>query len=216
MLRGELGFVPVLFTLLVIMAIFYFASGGIFLKAENISNLAGQIPFTGILGLGVIMVLLLGEIDLSIAVVSTLCAVIMAVLTERKGDPAWVAIMAALLSGAFIGFINGFFIAIIRVPSFIVTLAGSIGYTGLLLYLLQGQATLIISNSFILAIAGTFLPNTLSIILATLVVLLYAAGLIFNYVRRKRAGLRLSSLFMADCPGCDSRSTRRGRSCSVE
>lgn len=194
MLRGELGFVPVLLTLLVIMAYFYFDSGGIFLKAENISNLAGQIPVIGILGLGVIMVLLLGEIDLSIAVVSTLCAVIMAVLSERAGAPAWVAIMAALLSGAFIGFINGFFVAIIRVPSFIVTLAGSIGYAGLLLYLLQGQATLIISNSFILAIAGTFLPNTLSIILAALVVLLYAAGLIFNYVRRKRAGLRTTSV----------------------
>lgn len=196
MLRGELGFVPVLLTLLVIMAYFYFTSGGIFLQSENISNLAGQIPTTtgGILGLGVIMVLLLGEIDLSIAAVATLCAVIMAVLTERSGAPAWVAIMAALLSGAFIGFINGFFVAIIRVPSFIVTLAGSIFYSGLLLYLLHGQATLIISNSFILAIALNFLPNTLSIVLGALVVLLFAAGLIFNYVRRKRAGLRTSSV----------------------
>ena len=197
-LRGELGFVPVLLTLLVIVAYFQIDSGGLFLSSQNISNLAGQIPTSigGILGLGVIMVLLLGEIDLSIAVVATLCSVIMAVLSERAGAPAWVAISAALLSGAFIGFINGFFVAVVRVPSFIVTLAGSIGYSGLLLYLLQGQATLIINNSFIVAIAGSansFLPNSLAIGLAALVVLLFAAGLIFNYVRRKRAGLRTSS-----------------------
>lgn len=197
-LRGELGFVPVLLTLLVIVAYFYIDSGGLFLSPQNISNLAGQIPSStgGILGLGVIMVLLLGEIDLSIAVVATLCSVIMAVLSERVGAPAWVAISAALLSGALIGFINGFFVAVIRVPSFIVTLAGSIGYSGLLLYMLQGQATLIVNNSFIDSIAGSansFLPNSLAIGLAVLVVVLFAAGLAFNYVRRKRAGLRTSS-----------------------
>ncbi len=197
-LRGELGFVPVVLTLLVIVTYFYVDSGGLFLSPQNVSNLAGQIPSTtgGILGLGVIMVLLLGEIDLSIAVVATLCSVIMAVLSERVGAPAWVAIMAALLSGALIGFINGFFVAVVRVPSFIVTLAGSIGYSGLLLYLLQGQATLIINNSFIDSIAGSaysFLPNFLAIGLAVLVVLLFAAGLGINYVRRKRAGLRTTS-----------------------
>jgi D-xylose transport system permease protein len=198
-LRGELGFVPVLLTLLVIMTYFQIDSGGLFLSSQNVSNLAGQIPTAtgGILGLGVIMVLLLGEIDLSIAVVATLCSIIMAVLSERVGAPAWVAISAALLSGALIGLINGFFVAVVRVPSFIVTLAGSIGYSGLLLYLLQGQATLIINNSFIVAIAGSpdsFLPNSIAIGLAALVVLLFAAGLGYKYVRRKRAGLRTSSL----------------------
>ncbi len=194
-LRGELGFVPVLLTLLVIVVYFQIDSGGLFLSSENISNLAGQIPTStgGILGLGVIMVLLLGEIDLSIAVVATLCSVIMAVLSERVGAPAWVAILAALLSGALIGAINGFFVAIVRVPSFIVTLAASIGYSGLLLYMLQGQATLIINNSVINGIAGNFLPNSLAIVVAAIVVLIFAGGLIFNYVRRKRAGLRTAS-----------------------
>jgi D-xylose transport system permease protein len=197
MLRGELGFVPVLLTLLVIVIYFQIVTGGLFLSPVNLSNLMGQIAYVGILGLGVIMVLLLGEIDLSIASVAVLCSVIMAVLSERAGVPGWIAILVGLLAGVVIGFINGFFVAVVRVPSFIVTLAASIGYAGLLLNLLHGQATLIISNDLILAIAGTaqsFLDNNVAIILSVIVVLLFAAGLAFNYVRRKRAGLRTSSL----------------------
>jgi len=197
LLRGDLGFLPVLITLVVIVIFFTIVSNGIFLRPENLSNLVGQIATIGILGLGVIMVLLLGEIDLSIASVSTLCSVVMGVLSERAGAPAWVAILAALLAGAVIGFINGYFVAVLRVPSFIVTLAGSIGYAGLLLNLLAGQSTLIINNSFIVAIAGSpqsFLPDYLGIALPAIAILLYAAGLIYTYLRRKRAGLRTSSI----------------------
>ena len=198
LLRGDLGFLPVLITLVVIVIFFTIVSNGIFLAPENLTNLVGgQIGTIGVLGLGVIMVLLLGEIDLSIASVSTLCSVVMAILSERVGAPAWVAILAALLTGAVIGLINGYFVAVLRVPSFIVTLAGSIGYAGLLLNLLAGQSTLIINNSFIVAIAGSaqsFLPDYLGIALPAIAVLLYAAGLIYTYVRRNRAGLRTSSL----------------------
>ncbi len=89
MLRGELGFLPVLLTLLVIVIYFQIATGGLFLTAVNLSNLMGQIAYVGIIGLGVIMVLLLGEIDLSIAAVAVLCSVIMATLSERHGVPGW-------------------------------------------------------------------------------------------------------------------------------
>jgi D-xylose transport system permease protein len=193
MLRGDLGFIPVLLTLIIVVVYFTIASRGIFLKPENLSNLVGQIATIGILGLGSIMVLLLGEIDLSVASVSVLCSVIMAVLSERLGVPGGVAILVALLAGAVIGLVNGLLVAVLRVPAFIVTLAGSIGYAGLLLNLLAGQSTLIINNGLILAIAGTprsFLPDSLGIGLPVLAVLLYALGLIFNYRRRKRSGLR--------------------------
>jgi D-xylose transport system permease protein len=193
LLRGDLGFVPVLLTLIVVVIYFSIATGGIFLSPENLSNLVGQIITFGILGLGVIMVLLLGEIDLSIAAVSVFCSVVMAVLTERYGVSALVAIPAAILTGAVVGLINGFFIAVLRVPSFIVTLAASIFYSGLLLNLLAGQSTLIINNSFIVSIVG-FLPTYLSIGLPFLAVLLYAISLIFGYMRRKRAGLRTVTL----------------------
>jgi D-xylose transport system permease protein len=197
LLRGDLGFVPVLVTLIVVVIYFSIVTGGVFLHPQNLSNLVGQIVTFGILGLGVTMVLLLGEIDLSIAAVSVFCAVVMAVLAERHAVPALIAILAGLLAGAVVGLINGFFVAIVRVPSFIVTLAASIFYSGLLLNLLAGQSTLIISNSFIVAIAGSaqsFLPNSLGIGLPLLAVLLYDVSLVVSYVRRKRAGLRTVSL----------------------
>ena len=197
LLRSDLGFIPVLFTLILVVVYFSIATGGIFLYAENLSNLVGQIATYGILGLGVIMVLLLGEIDLSIASVAVLCSVVMAVLSERHGVPALLAILIALVTGAVIGAINGFFVAVLRVPSFIVTLAGSIGYAGLLLHLLAPNSTLIINNSFIDAIAGSaksFLPDYLGIGLPAIALLLYAGGVIYNYLRRKRAGLRTTSL----------------------
>lgn len=197
LLRGDLGYIPVLITLIVIMAYFTIASGGIFLKPENLSNLVLQIATIGIIGLGEIMVLLLGEIDLSVAAVSVFCAVVMAVLSERAGVPGVVAILVALLAGALVGFINGFFIAYLRVPSFIVTLAASIFYSGLLLNLLAGQSTLIIRDPIIVGIAGTpisFLPDLFGIGLPVLGVLLYALSVSLNFMRRRRAGLRTVSL----------------------
>ena len=192
LLRVDLGFIPVLITLIVIVVFFAIATGGIFLSPRNFSELMQEIATIGSLGLGVTLVLLLGEIDLSIASVSVLCSVVMAVLSERMGASAFVAIGGALLVGALIGCVNGLFVAVLRVPSFIVTLAGFIGYAGLLLTLLNGQDTLPIRNGFILSIAGTptsFLINPLGIGLPTLGLLLYAGSLIFNYSRRRRLGL---------------------------
>src|SRR5947209_8218831 len=196
-MRVDLGFIPVLLTLIVIVVLFAITTGGIFLSPRNFSELTQEIATIGSLGLGVTLVLLLGEIDLSIASVSVLCSVVMAVLSERMGAPAFVSIGVALLAGALIGFVNGLFVAVLRVPSFIVTLAGFIGYAGLLLTLLNGQDTLIIRNGFILSIAGTptsFLIDPLGIGLPTLGLLLYIAGLLYNNSRRRRTGLRTKSL----------------------
>src|SRR5438270_13651609 len=106
MLRCDLGFIPVLLTLILVVVYFSVVSGGIFLTPENLSNLVGQIATIGILGLGSIMVLLLGEIDLSVASVSVLCSVIMAVFADRLGVPGPIAILLALVAGAIIGLIN--------------------------------------------------------------------------------------------------------------
>jgi len=197
LLRSDLGFLPVLLTLIVIVIIFSFSTGGIFLEPRNLSNLMNQVSYIGVLALGSTMVLLLGEIDLSVAVVGSLCAVVMAIFSERLGYPGGLAIVLGILAGAIVGFINGIFVAVLRVPSFIVTLAGSIGYSGLLLFLLAGQSTLIISNPLIDAIAGTstsFLTNVQGIGLPTIALLLYVASLIFVYVNRRRNGLREGSL----------------------
>lgn len=197
LLRGDLGFLPVLLTLIVVVIFFTVTTNGVFLFPRNLSSLAQQIAEKGLIGLGSILVLLLGEIDLSAAAVSVLCAVIMAICSERLGLPAGLSILIALASGAVIGAVNGLLVAIVRIPSFIVTLAGSIAYSGLLLALLAGQDTLPIRNSFIISIAGSpysFLPDIYGVGLPLLAVVLYAAALIYSYVSRRRKGLRTQSL----------------------
>src|SRR6266581_4317367 len=196
LLRGDLGFLPVLLTLVVIAIYFEIASGGFFFLPRNLSNLVLQIATIAIDSLGVTLVLLLGEIDLSIASVGTLGAVVMGVVSERLGLPAWEAIAAGLLVGVVAGAINGFFVAILRIPSFIVTLAASIGYAGLILRVLNGQATLIVHDPTITGIAGSdtsFLPDYLGVGLPTLALVLYGAALIFEQFARRRAGLRTRS-----------------------
>ena len=197
LLRNELGFFPVLMTLIIIMAVFGFSSP-FFLTPRNLSNLLLQIATIGVDALGVTLVLLLGEIDLSVAAVGTLGAVVMGILSVRVGLPAWEAIAIGLLTGAVVGFVNGLFIAVVRLPSFIVTLAGLIAYEGLLLYLLAGQSTLIINDSAINNIAGSptsYLPWYLGIGLPTVIALVYIVFVVLDQVNRRRAGLRTKPLW---------------------
>jgi len=197
LLRGDLGFLPVLLTLIIITLYFEITSHGLFFTPGNLSNLLQEAVAIGIAALAVTFVLLLGEIDLSVAAVGTLCAVIMGVLSERYHFTAAAAIIIAILAGALVGTFNGFFIAVLRIPSFIVTLAASIAYSGLLLTFLAGQSTLIISNSFILSIAGSslsFLPDVLGVGLPTLAVIIYAVAILLEQAQRRRAGLRTKSL----------------------
>ncbi|MDQ6662054.1 MAG: inner-membrane translocator [Chloroflexota bacterium] len=193
LLRNDLGFIPVLLTLIVIMIFFAITTNGLFVRPDNLTNLVLQIATTGIEALGVTLVLLLGEIDLSVAAVGTLSAVLMGVLAERAHLPGWEAVLIGLLTGAAAGLLNGVFVALIRVPSFIVTLAASIAYSGLLLYLLSNQSTLIVRDPFILSFAGSnnpYLPSLYGIGLPTLVLLIYVGALLFDQVRRRQAGLR--------------------------
>ncbi len=197
LLRNDLGFLPVLLTLILIVIFFTIASNGVFLYPENFSNLIVQSAPLGIAAVGIVLVLLLGEIDLSGAAVGVLCTVVMSILTERAHWSAGPAILVALICALIVGGVNGFFIAILRIPSFIVTLAASIAYSGLLLLLLNGQTTQIIRDPFVLAIAGTatsYLPDSLGIGLPVIAVLVYVGSLVFNYMSRRRAGLRAISL----------------------
>ncbi len=195
LLRTDLGFLPVLLTLIIISVFFQIASQvtigqGLFLTPRNVTNLMLQIATIGTVSLGAVLVLLLGEIDLSLAAVSSLCAVVMGVFSERLGLSAPFAILAGILMGALVGFINGVFIAVLRVPSFIVTLAASIGYSGLLLFLLSGQSTLPIRSETITAISNNYLPDIIGTGLPVLVVIGFVALTLWTEMRRRRAGLR--------------------------
>lgn len=197
LMRGDLGFIPVLLTLALITIYFQVTTSGVFLQARNLSNLTQQIVVISILGVAAVLVLLLGEIDLSLAAVAQACAAIMAVVSVYQNWNPWLAMLAGLGAGALIGLINGFFIAVLRVPSFIVTLAGSIGYAGFLLLVLGRQTTLIVRDPVIRSLAPTYLPPALGWGIPLVLVLLYGLGVWYERQRRTAAGLPLRSASQA-------------------
>ncbi len=194
-LRIDLGFLPVLITLIIVGIYFEFATNGDFLEPANLSNLGLQIVAIGTLGIAAVLVLLLGEIDLSLAAVSQCCAAIMGVLLIRQGWPSPVAIIFAILVGTLIGLGNGFFIAVLRIPSFIVTLAGSLGYAGLLLTVLLPQTTLQIRNDpFISSLSTSYLDAIWGIGIPVVGVGLYIAAQLYTRRQRLQSGLKVPSL----------------------
>lgn len=189
LMRGDLGFIPVLVTLALITLYFQLTTSGIFLQARNLTNLTQQIVVISILSTAAVLVLLLGEIDLSLAAVAQACAAIMATLSVYQNWGAIPSILAALVAGAIIGLVNGFFIAILRVPSFIVTLAGSIGYAGFLLLVLGRQTTLIVRDPVIRSLAPTYLNPVLGWGIPIVLAALYAIGVWYERRERLQAGL---------------------------
>ncbi|MCL6516127.1 MAG: ABC transporter permease [Alicyclobacillus sp.] len=177
---GELGLIPVLIGLVVIWVVFQSINGH-FLTGRNLSNLVLQIATIGMLGVGETFILLLGEIDLSIAAVSGVAAGVLVQLSVA-GVNAWLAILAAVLTGALIGLFQGWWVTYIGVPSFIVTLAGSLGYQGILLAMLGQEGTVPISDKFLLSIASSYLPAWLGWALAVVAV----AGVAWSVTRTRR------------------------------
>ena len=193
-LRGDLGQIPVVLALLIIAIYFQIATGGNFLRARNITEMIKEIITIGTLALGSVLVLLIREIDLSLGSVSGLGAGAMAVLSFGHGWPWPLAILAALVVGALCGAINGFFISVVRVPAFIVTLAALIGYQGLLLHIMLPTTTLPIRNPKLLAIATTYVPAYVGIGLPVIGVVIYAFTLMRERARRQRNALPIISL----------------------
>lgn len=162
MKKMELGILPVLGGLIVIVTVFGVLNEH-FLSAENLTNLMLQMAATGTISLGIIMVLLLGEIDLSAGSVSGLAAVVMTILAVKEHVPVGLAIAAAIGVAATIGILQGLIFTRIGVPSFVVTLAGLIGWQGLMLYLLGKGGTINLPfGGFIAMLSDTWLPSWLS------------------------------------------------------
>lgn len=191
--QSDLGALPVIVGLVIIWAVFQIANPN-FLTPLNLTNLMLQIAAMGTIAIGVVLILLLGEVDLSLGAVSGLSAAVMAVLNVKAGLPAPVAVLAGLLTGCLIGTLQGLWVARLRVPSFIVTLAGQLGWNGALLYVLGNTGTVNLRNPFILGLAGTFFPATVGWIVGILFVALYAFALVRRRQRRAAAGLSAQSM----------------------
>jgi D-xylose transport system permease protein len=165
-----------------------------FLSAFNLTNLVLQIAAVGTISIGVVLILLLGEIDLSVGAVSGLAAAVMAVLNVKHGWAAGPAIAAGLATGALIGLVNGFFVTQFNIPSFVVTLAGLLAWQGALLKVLGDTGTVNLSNDSIVGLTGTFYGTAFAWVLAVIVIGAFAASGLLERARRARAGLAPPSL----------------------
>nr|WP_119589559.1 sugar ABC transporter permease [Streptomyces scabiei] len=191
---GELGSLPVVIGLIVIWTIFQLQNDR-FLSADNLSNISYFLSATGMLAIGLVFVLLLGEIDLSVGSVSGLASTVFAVLAVNQGLSSWLAVVLAILTGIAIGALHGWFFARVGVPAFVVTLAGFLGWNGLMLWLLGDSGTINIPSDTgpirLLGQSSFFMDQAIigAWLLAGLAVVLSLVGNLNEQRRRRAAGV---------------------------
>jgi len=190
---GDIGSLPVIVGLVLIWAVFWFLNPN-FLTARNLTNLAVQTTDVGIVSAGIVLVLLLGEIDLSVGSVYGLSSAVMAVLNVKMGWPAVPAIAGGIITGALIGTLHGFWYTRFRIPSFVVTLAGLLAWFGLQLHVLGETGTINIYDPTIDQLAGRFFSPATGWIGAAIVVVVLGADVFIRRRRRAAAGLEAGSL----------------------
>ncbi|MFL5820114.1 MAG: sugar ABC transporter permease [Solirubrobacteraceae bacterium] len=186
--QGDLASLRVVVGLAVIWIIFQIQNDR-FLSAVNLTNLMLQITATGLISVGVVYVLLLGEIDLSVGAVSGLAAAAMAVLNVKHGWSPYLAVVAGVLTGTVIGTVQGALFTRFGIPSFVVTLAGLLAWQGALLYVLGETGTINLTDPKLTGLANTFYAPTVGWIVALVVIGAYAGGTLGAWRRRVAAGL---------------------------
>ncbi|MEV6982772.1 ABC transporter permease [Sphaerisporangium sp. NPDC051017] len=187
---GDMGALPAILGLLVLCTTFAILRP-VFLSAINFANLFTQGAAISVIAMGLVFVLLLGEIDLSAGWTSGVCAAVLAVAMTQNGLPWYVSVGAAILTGVVIGLALGALVAKLGIPSFVVTLAAFLAFQGALLVLVREGNNIAIRDPVIIAIENRYLPPALGWILYAVCVLAYAA---LQIVRaRRRAGRGLSA-----------------------
>jgi D-xylose transport system permease protein len=191
--QGDLASLRVIVVVAVIWVIFQ-SQNDRFLSAVNLTNLMLQITAVGLISVGVVYVLLLGEIDLSVGAVSGLCSAVVAVLNVKHGWNPYLAIAAGVLAGTTIGVIQGFLFSRFGIPSFVVTLAGLLAWQGALLQVLGATGTVNVTDPKITGLANTFYSDTFGWIVAAVVIGTFAGVILIGSRRRVAAGLEAQPL----------------------
>jgi D-xylose transport system permease protein len=194
---GDLGSLPIILGLIIIAIVFQTANSN-FLTAGNFVNLIVQSAAYALVAMGIVFVLLLGEIDLSVGYVSGVAGVLVALLLTPDGSvpPTAVAVIVALLAGAAIGTLHGLIITKIGIPSFVVTLAGLLGWNGVVLLLIGSRGTVILQNDFLIGLANNFMADGLAWALAVVVTALYVVTQLARVRSRRKANLPTEPLLL--------------------
>lgn len=187
-LGSELRLLPVALGLLALV-LFFATQSDVFLTSRNINNLLIQSTVTGIIAVGLVFVLLVGEIDLSVAATSGVASVLMSKLVVDIGMPIPVAIGFGIMTGVAIGAASGRWITLIGVPSFVVTLGVGLVLNGVQLLLLPRTGRYNLLGTGVEKIAATFISGALAWVLVLIGLALFTALRMSTIVARRRAGL---------------------------
>lgn len=185
---GDLGSLPVVVGLVLIWAVFQILNPN-FLSSRNLVDLTMQCAATGTIAIGVVLVLLIAQIDLSIGSISGLAAAIVAVGWIQLGWPAWLAIVVALVAALAVGLLYGILYTRFGVPTFVITLAGLLAVLGLQLRILgaHGSINLPYDSWFVRLGTTLFLPPWAAYALA----ILAAAGMFLSDWSRSRRRVKV-------------------------
>ena len=189
----ELRYFPVAFGLLLLF-IFFSIQSDVFFTSRNINNLLIHSTVTGIIALGLVFVLLVGEIDLSVAATSGVASVLMSKLIVDFGIPIPISIFLGICSGVLVGMISGRWVTLIGVPSFVVTLGVGMLLNGIQLLLLPRTGRYNLLNTGVDKIAATYISGFYSLVLVIMTIIIYSLFKFFTLRSRLKVGLSTSYL----------------------
>jgi ABC-type xylose transport system permease subunit len=194
---GDLGSLPVIIGLIAIVVVFTSLNPR-FTDAFNLVNLASQVASVGIIAMGIVLVLLLGEIDLSVGSVSGVAASVLAVMNVVNGYSPWVSVLIAVIGGSLIGLLHGLVFTKIGVPSFVVTLAGLLAWLGVQLWVLGERGTINLPPDGVLVDIGQFkyFSGATAYAIGLVLVVIYLVSQLLKAQRRKAADLSVQPLWV--------------------
>ncbi len=191
--RLDLQAYVMVIALAVIWVLFWFLTKGTFLSPRNLSNLARQMSITGILAMGMVLIIVAGHIDLSIGAVVGLTGAVAAILQVRMGWSTAPAVLVALILGLAVGLWQGFWVCYLKVPAFIVTLGGMMIFRGVILGVTEGQTISPLQPDFV-QIGQSFLPVNAGWALAGLAAACCVYLRIKRRLDRRRYGFEIPAL----------------------
>ncbi len=186
---GDIGSLPAILGLIALCLVFGSMSS-VFLTPGNFANLITQAAAVIVIAMGLIFVLLLGEIDLSAGYTAGVTGAVLVILITNQGQPWYVALVASIAVGAVLGFLLGSLVARLGIPSFVVTLAAFLAFQGILLLLAGEGGTIRVEDPTILAVENSNMSPTVSWIFFLIVAVAYVLSGLTAMNSRRKAGLK--------------------------
>jgi D-xylose transport system permease protein len=190
---GDVGSLPAVLGLIVLIALFSILKPSTFFSALNFANLLNQGTAIIVLAMGLIFVLLLGEIDLSAGFTAGTAAAVLAIALSSWGLAWPIALILGLLTGTFIGFLIGILVARLGIPSFVVTLAMFLALQGVMLLIIGEGGTITLRSNELLAIMNRNMPTWAGWLVLAITVVGYALVTYRGIMARRKAGLGSTS-----------------------